>query len=229
MAPADFERQRIERLRATTEMQPPWEMFPDIPRYSIGWRMGAGEDCWHDWRTWFRGLSVEGREHYRRIHPEPKTWEGVYDSLFKDSGQRPHGLAWDEYWNAELKAQLERLAYFESLTPPKPLAIGHGRCLADETVGDPGARINFMYREQRSGRKVAFSESERPDDCVDSGWRFLSGPDQRVIPIVIRDVNTIANWDPDIIPLLDSPIPSAFARDNHTGGFIEVQGFQPPV
>lgn len=26
------------------DLAPPWVEFPDIPRYSIGWRMGPGED-----------------------------------------------------------------------------------------------------------------------------------------------------------------------------------------
>jgi hypothetical protein len=25
-------------------MIPPWKKYPDIPRFSIGWRMGDGED-----------------------------------------------------------------------------------------------------------------------------------------------------------------------------------------
>jgi hypothetical protein len=38
------------------------------------------------------------------------------------------------------------------------------------------------------------------------------------------DVNTIANYDPDIVPFLDAPIGSAFERENGTGPFVEVHG-----
>jgi hypothetical protein len=37
------------------------------------------------------------------------------------------------------------------------------------------------------------------------------------------DVNTIANYDRDIIPLLDAPAGSAFMRDPRTGKFVEVE------
>ena len=82
------------------------------------------------------------------------------------------------------------------------------------------------------GRKVAFMYREAPDHDVDSGWRFLTGhesdeymndPDHHAV----YDVNTIANYDPDIIPFLDSPIGSAFERPNGVGGFVEVDDFTP--
>ena len=65
------------------------------------------------------------------------------------------------------------------------------------------------------------------DNDVDSGWRFLSGresddymddPDN----VGVYDVNTIANYDRDIIPHLDAPVGSAFERDGGTGAFTEV-------
>ena len=62
-----------------------------------------------------------------------------------------------------------------------------------------------MYREK----------ADRPED---SGWRFFSGEEtQEYIDdpnnTMIYDVNTIANYDPAIIPLLDAPTGSAFGRD----------------
>lgn len=41
----------------------------------------------------------------------------------------------------------------------------------------------------------------------------------------IYDVNTIANYDPDIVPFLDSPFGRAFERDP-MGAFVEVE-FEP--
>ena len=37
----------------------------------------------------------------------------------------------------------------------------------------------------------------------------------------IYDVNTIANYSPEIIPLLDTPAPCAFARDD-SGKLVQV-------
>ena len=34
-------------------MPPPWLKYPDIGRYSIGWRMGYGEDYIGTWGPWF--------------------------------------------------------------------------------------------------------------------------------------------------------------------------------
>jgi hypothetical protein len=74
---------------------------------------------------------------------------------------------------------------------------------------------------------------EATDRDVDSGWRFMSGfesdeymnnPDNHAV----YDVNTIANYDPDIIPLLDAPIGSAFERENGIGRFVEVHDFELP-
>jgi hypothetical protein len=45
----------------------------------------------------------------------------------------------------------------------------------------------------------------------------------------VYDVNTIANYDPEIIPFLDAPVGSAFERENGTGLFAEVHDFGPPT
>ena len=94
----------------------------------------------------------------------------------------------------------------------KPIATGHGGCIATDMITCGGRKVAFMYR-------VA---TERD---LDSGWRFMSGfesdeymndPDNHAV----YDVNTIANYDPDVIPLLDAPFPVAFARDEN-GRFVQ--------
>src|SRR5262249_31121261 len=69
---------------------------------------------------------------------------------------------------------------------------------------------------------------EEPDNEIDSGWRFLAGTEsdeymEDADHHAIYDVNTIANYDRDIIPLLDVPAGSAFMRDPRTGKFVEVE------
>jgi hypothetical protein len=97
----------------------------------------------------------------------------------------------------------------------KPLAEGHGGCIATDMITVEGRKVGYMYREE-------------PDNEIDSGWRFLSGresdeymddPDNHGA----YDVNTIANYDRDIIPFLNAPIGSAFARDRRSGRFEEVE------
>lgn len=83
------------------------------------------------------------------------------------------------------------------------------------------------------GRKVAFMYREEPDNDIDSGWRFMSGHESPEYMDDadnhgVYDVNTVANYDPDIIPFLDSPPGSTFERQNGVGPFVEVDDFQPP-
>jgi hypothetical protein len=96
----------------------------------------------------------------------------------------------------------------------KPLAEGHGACFATKmiTVGDRG--VGYMYREQ-------------PDSEADSGWRFFSGHESQDYVdnpdnTQIYDVNTIANYDPDIIPFLEAPPGTSYERDER-GEFVQVQ------
>jgi hypothetical protein len=103
----EFHRKRVERLRHTDDLPAPWEVYPDIPKGSIGWRMGPGEDVSHDWFAWLRGLTAERREDYRKRHLEPESWAGTYDRFFELFGREPHGKNWDEYWDSEFQKQHE--------------------------------------------------------------------------------------------------------------------------
>jgi len=99
-----------------------------------------------------------------------------------------------------------------------PLARGRGSCLASDHITVEGRPVGFMYREE-------------PDTEFDSGWRFLSGLEtdayvNDLANVGLYDVNTIANYDRDIIPLLDAPPGSAFERDDD-GRFVSV-AFEPP-
>lgn len=74
---------------------------------------------------------------------------------------------------------------------------------------------------------------EAPDHDVDSGWRFVAGVESDAHMgdadnHGIYDVNTIAKYDPDIIPFLDAPEGSAFERDGGDGELVEVDDFEPP-
>ena len=86
-------------------------------------------------------------------------------------------------------------------------------CLATDRIMVDGIRIGYMYRE-------------KPDpDMPDSGWRFTAGDessDYMMDPdkAGIYSLNTVCNYDPDIIPLLNAPYGTAYYRDE-TGQFRE--------
>jgi hypothetical protein len=102
----------------------------------------------------------------------------------------------------------------------KRLAPGHGACIASDRITVDGRPVGFMYRGS-------------PDNEHDSGWRFMAGdenqhymddPDNHGV----YDVNTIANYDPAIIPLLDAPRGSVFERQEGSGRFVPVEDWAPP-
>jgi len=86
----------------------------------------------------------------------------------------------------------------------RPLAEGRGSCLASDRITVARQPVGFMYRDP-------------PEHSIDSGWRFFSGEETQEYAddasnFEIYDVNTIANYDPDIVPYLDAPAYSAFER-----------------
>jgi hypothetical protein len=98
------------------------------------------------------------------------------------------------------------------------LVVGHGLCIATDTITVDGQKVGFMYREE-------------PYRENDSGWRFSAGQESdeymgNVDNLALYDVNIIANYDPEIIPLLGEPVGSAFERKEGTGSFIKVDGFR---
>lgn len=87
----------------------------------------------------------------------------------------------------------------------RPLVEERGSCLASDSITVLGKRVGYMYREE-------------PDTPVDSGWRFFTGDESQAVAddpkyFEIYDVNTIANYDPEIIPLLDKQIGTAWGRN----------------
>lgn len=103
----------------------------------------------------------------------------------------------------------------------RPIATGYGGCIATDMITCGGRKVGFMYRKAM-------------EHDMDSGWRFMSGYESEEYVNdadnhAVYDVNTIANYDSDIIPLLDAPVGSAFERENGTGRFVEVHDFEPPT
>ncbi len=90
----------------------------------------------------------------------------------------------------------------------REIVKGYGACIATDRILVDGMRVGYMYREP-------------PDNNIDSGWRFMCGdenaeymdnPDNHGV----YDVNTLVNYDSDILPYLDAPVGSRFSRDNES-------------
>lgn len=100
----------------------------------------------------------------------------------------------------------------------KPLVPAMGSCIATDKITRDAEPVGWMYRDQ-------------PDGDHDSGWRFFSGTESEGYAnnpdnLSMYDVNTIANYDADIIPHLNAPVGSAFARDTPT---TPLRPADPPV
>lgn len=94
----------------------------------------------------------------------------------------------------------------------KPVATGFGSCFASDRITVDGMRVGYLYREA-------------PDNSLDSGWRFFAGDESQEYSsdpnnFALYDVNTIANYDPMIVVVLETPAPCAFERDATLERFI---------
>ncbi|WP_157956543.1 hypothetical protein [Dyella sp. C11] len=137
----------------SSERKPVWVAFPTIPWGSMGWRMGHGEDYWHAWVPWFKGLSVDVREQYKLTWPEPEGWQGFYE--FIEAGKNPPWF-------------LERQRRFaEAAIPPA----------ANEAVISDYYRIIWLVRQhmKRSG-----SDQLKPEEAFAEFYQAPDGSRWRV-------------------------------------------------
>ncbi|GAA0703538.1 DUF2185 domain-containing protein [Vreelandella titanicae] len=95
----------------------------------------------------------------------------------------------------------------------KDVAKGYGGCIATDMITVHGKKVGYMYRDE-------------PRNDMDSGWCFMWGKESEKYMDdpsnhEIYDVNTIANYSPDIVEFLDAPYGSAFER-NAEGKLVEI-------
>ncbi len=86
----------------------------------------------------------------------------------------------------------------------KDLVSHMGYSIVSNTITMDGLPVGYMYREE-------------PGNKDDSGWRFLSGTEtQEYVDdegnSKVFDVNTVANYDPAIIPYLKMPYGTELER-----------------
>lgn len=135
-----------------------------------------------------------------RLHLE-RTERHTVDSLH-ELNQRLYRLA------AELG-----LAYDGMDAGPRMIELGF--VIASQRVARDRHPIGYLYRE-------------RPGSENDSGWRVMAGDEideyfEDAANFAMTDPSALAARDPRIAPLLGRPAPVAFALDEDTGDFIEVQ------
>ena len=95
---------------------------------------------------------------------------------------------------------------------------GADGCIATGRITVEGCNVGYCYRE-------------KPDGDWDSGWRFTAGDESEAYMedpnnAGIYGLNSICNDDPDIIPLLNTPAPCAFERDEN-GVFQQIKDWKP--
>ena len=68
------------------DLLPPWLAFPELPRFSIGWRMARPDSHLTDWSQWYLNLDEDERRKYRRRYRAPwPLWTGSYLTLSRSN------------------------------------------------------------------------------------------------------------------------------------------------
>lgn len=149
-------------------------------------------------------------------------------------------VPWDERYYQEMAEIIDqRFAQWEALEenpkPKKKLCIkpedirllltdwdGPQGCFASDRIMVDGCKIGECYR----------LEPDRGDEGWDSGWTFLAGDEDEEYSddgrnFSIYDLNTLCNYDPDVIPFLGMPYGTWLARAEDDGQFyVYKDGFE---
>ena len=162
-------------------MPPPWLAFPDIERYSIGWRMGYGEDYIYRFGDWLDTLSPEERKEYRSLFPDPITWKGWWDD--EDSSEvLVHGDFFVEVWQPKgqpkytkqwlqqevTEGRKQEFCLFWGHQPSKDGSITKS-CLSQWWMEDFYTMVDsYLYMEQymMAGKAQLFGDEERRKEIL---------------------------------------------------------------
>lgn len=64
---------------------PPWKTYPDLDRYSLGWRMGEGEAYVDEFRIFWESLTEFDQRLYQTRYLATGEWEGWYKDALNAS------------------------------------------------------------------------------------------------------------------------------------------------
>ena len=121
-------------------MPPEWLAYPEIPQFSIGWRMGYGEDYLIRLSDWLEGLSEAEKAEYERLFPRPVFW----DSLEEDGEEIDAALFYEgkhdyflRYWRPHGLPAYDRAALEADAAAGKELEFLHfwGHYSKDGSIG----------------------------------------------------------------------------------------------
>lgn len=110
----------------------------------------------------------------------------------------------DKLWSSYMWPQAKK--YFKNMIDIHKMIEDERGCLVSDRISMDGCQIGYMVR------------CEPSEGNPDSGWQFFYGNEDQeylndVNHVQVFSLNTICNYDPEIIPFLDSPVGSAYARD----------------
>ena len=66
------------KFSTSLKILPPWIKYPHYQRYNIMWRMGEGEDYWHNFWSKYSDLSLKEKKWYQQDFPAPESWNNIY-------------------------------------------------------------------------------------------------------------------------------------------------------
>lgn len=111
-------------------------------------------------------------------------------------------LPWKAMMDLNLKKQFIPLE-----NPHEYLSDWHEAtgCIVSDKISVDGCKVRYMYREE-------------PLNDMDSGWCFLGDNESEEYKAnwannEVFHLDTVCNYDPDIVPYLNAPYGSAFQRD----------------
>ncbi|MDI1481591.1 hypothetical protein [Polyangium sp. y55x31] len=85
------------REQGRTTPLPPWLRYPEIPRYSIHWRMGAGESYLMAWWQWAEGRGAEEKTAYfREFAPIQIEWVDWVGMQIRDDLEDDENASFDD-------------------------------------------------------------------------------------------------------------------------------------
>ena len=190
-------------------MAPQWLACPGIPQYSIGWRMGHGEDYRYKLGDWLETLSGKEQEEYDRLFPRPVFWDS--EAVMEDEEEsqdlyyegeeyilrywRPQGLpAYDRAWLEGEAAAGKQLNYvhFWGHTPERD---GH----ITETCLSQWWMAEFWVEAQRYSCMEQFMMAEKARLFGDKEVleQILAAAEQGKIKALGRQVRNFdqTEWD----------------------------------
>jgi hypothetical protein len=142
---------RLEANRdAHGDLAPPWEEFPTYERYSMGWRMGSGEDWLRLWHVFLEELEDrDARLAYLRRHaPAPFNWaNAVANVISEDEGEEDGEADGEEDEDIDYDALLAEGLIASDIAYPTWLAKQRGVVWPWSYADDPIDAARHYTRE----------------------------------------------------------------------------------